>query len=222
MDYAPLILSLKVATFATLLSLLAGLPLGWALSRHRLPGRPLFEGVLLLPLVLPPTVLGYYLLALFGSTGSLATLSLRLTGHTIPPIAFTWQGAVIAASLVSIPLMIRSAQVAFSEIDRDLIEAARIQGASELQIFHYLTLPLSRRGLISGMGLAYARALGDFGATLMIGGSIPGVTKTLPIALYEAVSAGEDRTASAYVLILTAVCLLFSLVASLLTPRIER
>ena len=118
--------------------------------------------------------------------------------------------------------MVRSAQVAFSEIDRDLIEAARIQGANELQIFRYLTLPLSRRGLISGIGLAYARALGDFGATLMIGGSIPGITKTLPIALYEAVSAGEDNTATAYVLILTAICLLFSLVASLLTPRIER
>ena len=221
-ELSPLFLSLKVASCATLLSLFAGLPLGWILSRRKLPGRPLLEGVLLLPLVLPPTVLGYYLLVISGKTGPVASLFLKCTGRVMPVLAFTWQGAVVAASLVSFPLFVRASQTAFSEIDRDLIEAARIQGANEFQIFRYLTIPLSLRGLISGTGLVFARALGDFGATLMIGGAIPGETRTLPIALYDAVNSGEERTALLYVVILSATCLVFSVVASLLTPRIDR
>ncbi len=205
-----------------MLSFLIGAPIGYLLARKRFPGRSLLEGTILLPLVLPPTVLGYYLLVTFGKTGRLAELFQRLTNHEMPQIAFTWQGATLAACLVSVPLLIRSVQTAFSEIESDLIDSARVQGANEWQVFRFLILPLSLRSVISGIGLSFARALGDFGATLMIGGSIPGETRTLPLAVYDAVNSGEDRLALVYVLILSGVCLIFSILASQLTPRYER
>jgi molybdate transport system permease protein len=211
-----------VALCATALSLLIGAPTGYALAKRRVPLRAAWEGIVLLPLVLPPTVLGFYLLVTFGRKGPLAHAYHALTGREMPPIVFTWQGAVLAACVVSIPLLIRAAQVAFADIDGELVEMARTQGATEGQIFRHILLPLARRGLLAGVGLAFARALGDFGATLMIGGNIPGETRTMPLAVYDAVNAGDDRTSLLYVLLLSGVCLLFSLLASALSLSSER
>ncbi len=216
MDWSPLFLSLRVAGCATLLSLLIGVPVGYALARRRVPGKAVWEGVALLPLVLPPTVLGYYLLTLLGRRSLIGQTYHALTGMDI---VFTWQGASLAACIVSLPLLIRTVQTAFAEVDEELVAAARTLGATEVQAFVYVLLPLARRGLIAGTVLAFARALGDFGATLMVAGDIPGVTRTLPLAVYSAVVARDDHTALLFVLLLSVVGFAFSLLVSLLTAR---
>lgn len=216
MDWSPLFLSLRVASCATLLSILIGVPIAFLLSRRHVPGRPLWEGLALLPLVLPPTVLGYYLLVALGRSSRLGQAFHALTGTDI---VFTWQGAALAASVVSLPLLIRTAQAAFADVDEELLAAARTLGASEFQTFRFVLLPLAQRGLIAGIGLAFARALGDFGATLMVAGDIPGLTRTMPLAVYDAVYANDDRTALIFVLLLSGICLLFSLIASALSAR---
>lgn len=217
-DGSALLLSLRVSVCATLLSLLVGVPFGYALSRRRLPGRAAWESLALLPLVLPPTVLGYYLLTLFGRRSPLGQAYHALTGMDI---VFTWQGAVLAASIVSAPLLIRTMQAAFADVDEDLVAAARTMGASEIQAFWFVVLPLARRGLVAGTALAFARALGDFGATLMVAGDIPGLTRTMPLAVYDAVLMGNERAALTFVLLLSGVCILFSFAASALSSRRE-
>jgi molybdate transport system permease protein len=216
MDWSPLFLSLRVAGCATLLTVAAGLPIAWLLARRRVPARPLWEGVALLPLVLPPTVLGYYLLVAFGRQSVLGRAYEWVVGR---PLVFTWQGASVAACVVSIPLMIRTAEAALVVVDGDLIDAARSLGASEIQIAIHILLPLARRGLAAGTALAFARALGEFGATLMVAGDIPGATRTMPLAVYDAVYTGDDRTALLFVLTLSALCVIFSLLVSALEPR---
>jgi molybdate transport system permease protein len=223
MDWSPLFLSLRVAGGATLLSLLTGAPIGYALARRRLRGRAAWEGMLLLPLVLPPSVLGYYLLVLCGRRSPLLALFRRVTGIQLQ-LVFSYPGIVLAAWTVSMPLLARAVQASFAAIDRDLADAARTQGANEWQVFRHIALPLARQGLIAGVGLAFARALGDFGATLMVAGDIPGETQTMPLAVYDAINAQTpvgDHTALVFVLLLSAVCLLFSLAASWLGARRE-
>lgn len=212
-------LSLRIAGCATLLSLLVGLPLAWGLSRRRVAGRAVWEGLILLPLVLPPTVLGYYLLTTLGAQSRIALAYHRLTGRDLH-IVFTWQGATLAACIVSLPLLVRTVQASFAALDNDLLDAARVFGASEAQVFRLIALPLARRGLFAGLGLAFARALGDFGATLMVGGSIPGQTRTLPIVVYDAYNAGDERLAGLLVIVLSGVCLLFALSAAALEKRV--
>ncbi len=209
-----LLLSLKAAACATALSVLLGTGVAYALARRRFPGRPLAEGVALMPLVLPPTVLGYYLLVVLGRHSAIGRGYYRLTGHDL---VFEFSGIVIAACIASIPLFIRQAQVAFSEIDPDLEDAARNCGASPWQVFWHVTVPLARRGLVAGTVLAFARALGDFGATLMVGGSIPGRTRTLPLALYDAWQAGDDRIALGLSLLLSAVALIVAVFSARLS-----
>ena len=211
-------LSLRIAGCATLLSLLVGLPLAWGLSRRRVPGRAVWEGLVLLPLVLPPTVLGYYLLTTLGAQSRLAVWFHRITGRDLH-LVFTWQGATLAACIVSLPLLARTMQASFAAIDTDLLDAARVFGASEMQMFRYVALPLARRGLFAGIGLAFARALGDFGATLMVGGSIPGQTRTLPLMVYDAYNAGDERLAGMLALLLSGLCLGFALLAAALERR---
>lgn len=215
-DWSAFFISLRVAGCATALSILLGVPIGYVLARRRVPGRALWEGAALLPLVLPPTVLGYYLLTALGRRSPLGSAIHALTGADI---VFTWQGAALAACIVSVPLLIRTVQAAFAAVDEDLMAAARTMGASEWQAILHVLLPLARRGLLAGIGLAFARALGDFGATLMVAGDIPGVTRTMPLAVYDAVYAGDDHTALVFVLLLSGVCLLFSLLASALSTR---
>ena len=212
--WVPLLLTLKVAGWATLLAAVAGTAAAYGLSRWRWPGRDLLDAVLTLPLVLPPTVLGYYLLVLLGRRGvlgeKLAALGIELV--------FTWQGAVIAASVVAFPLVFKSARAAFENVDPQLESAARVLGVREAGVFFRVTLPLAARGIVAGVLLAFARALGEFGATLMIAGNLPGRTQTLSVAIYEAVQAGEDATANFLVLVTSITCIVVLLAAGRLVP----
>ena len=208
-------LSLKVALWATALDLVLGVAAGFALARLRFPGRELVDSILLLPMVLPPTVLGYYLLVVVGRRGWLGgwlegTLGIRLV--------FTWQGAVLAAAIVAFPFVCKSARAAFEGVDVQLEQAAHVLGLGKVAVFFRVTLPLAWRGILAGLLLAFARAFGEFGATLMVAGSIPGRTQTMSIAVYEAVQAGQDETANLLVLITSACCVSVLLLAGRLAP----
>ncbi|ALK95543.1 ABC transporter permease [Massilia sp. WF1] len=213
--WSALALSLKVAGCATLINLVLGVGIGFLLARRRFPGRELLDTLLTLPMVMPPTVLGYYLLVLVGRHGWLgAWLQDRFGINLI----FTWQGAVIAAAIVIFPLVFKPARAAFEAVDGQLEQAARVLGISEAALFFRVTLPLAWRGILAGVLLGFARALGEFGATLMVAGSIPGRTQTLSIAVYEAVQAGQDDTANLLVLLTSCVCVAVLLTAGRLAP----
>ena len=203
-----------MAGWATLLATVAGSAAAYCLSRWRWPGRDLLDAILTLPLVLPPTVLGYYLLVLLGRRGVLGE---RLADIGIE-LVFTWQGAVIAASVVAFPLVFKSARAAFENVDSQLENAARVLGVCEAGVFFRVTLPLAARGIVAGVLLAFARALGEFGATLMIAGNLPGRTQTLSVAIYEAVQAGDDATANFLVLVTSITCIVVLLAAGKLVP----
>jgi len=214
--WVALALSLKVAGCATAINLLLGTAAGFALARWRFPGRELLDALLTLPMVLPPTVLGYYLLVLLGKRGWLGGWLHEQLGITL---IFSWQGAVIAASVVALPLVLKSARAAFEGVDPQLERAARVLGLSEAAVFMRVSLPLAWRGILAGVLLAFARALGEFGATLMVAGSIPGQTQTLSIAVYEAVQAGQDASANTLVLITSLTCIAVLLSARWLAPQ---
>ena len=203
-DWFPLLLSLRVALVATVLVVLIGVALGWGLARRRFFGRELLDAILTLPLVLPPTVLGYYLLVLLGRNSFIGRVTDALTGQ---PLVFTWRGAVIAAAVGALPLVVKTSRAAIASVDRDLEDAARTLGQSEWRVFRRVTLPLASRGIMAAAMLAFARALGDFGATLMVAGNIPGRTQTAAIAIYDATQSGHDEHALTLVLILSAVAL---------------
>ncbi len=208
-------LSLKVAGWATGLNLVLGVGVGYALARLRFLGRDLIDALLTLPIVLPPTVLGYYLLVLIGRRGFVGAWLHDTFGIDL---IFTWQGAVIAATVVAFPLVFKSARAAFEGVDSQLEQAARVLGTPEIGIFFRITLPLAWRGILAGVLLCFARALGEFGATLMIAGSIAGKTQTLSIAVYEAVQAGRDDVANVLVLVTSITCVIVLLTAGRLAP----
>lgn len=210
-----LLLSLKVAGLATAINLFLGIGVGYALARLRFPGRNLLDTILTLPMVMPPTVLGYYLLVLMGRRSWLGAWLYDNFGINL---IFTWQAAVIAAAVVSFPLVFKPARAAFEAVDGQLENAARVLGIGNLGIFFRITLPLAWRGILAGVLLAFARALGEFGATLMVAGSIAGKTQTLSIAVYEAVQAGQDDVANMLVLLISAVCILMLLAAGHFAP----
>lgn len=216
MDWSPLWLSLRVAGWATVLSVALGLPISLWLARARLPGRAVWEGVANLPLVLPPTVLGYALLVALGRRSAPGQWYEHLTGH---PLVFSWQGAVVATCIVSLPLFIGNARVALANVDADVIGAARTDGASGWAVFAHVFLPLARPGLIAGTTLAFARALGDFGATLMVAGDTPHVTQTMPLAIYDALQNGDMGTVRLFVFISTVICITVCVLAAFLSPR---
>ena len=209
-------ISLQVAALATLMVAAVGTLAGWLVARRRFPGRELLDALLSLPLVLPPTVTGYYLIALLGRRGLLGEPLYTATGWSIP---FTWLACNIAAAVMAFPLMYRAARVAFEELDlRHELTAASL-GSGPVAIFFRVTLPLARRGLLAGVVLAFARALGEFGATLMLAGNIPGRTQTLPLAIYEAFSMGDDRTALVLSGLLTAISVTVMLIAGRMARR---
>ncbi|MCU0756864.1 MAG: molybdate ABC transporter permease subunit [Xanthomonadales bacterium] len=210
-----LLLSLKVALSATVLAGLTGVSVGLLLARTRIPGRDLLDALLTLPMVLPPTVLGYYLLVLLGRNSLIGSW---LEDHFGLSLIFTWQGAAIAAAAVAFPLVFKPARAAFEAVDPQLEQAARVLGLGATAVFFRVTLPLAGRGILAGGLLAFARALGEFGATLMVAGSIPGQTQTLSIAIYEAVLAGQDALAANLVLITSITCLAVLLGAGWLAP----
>jgi molybdate transport system permease protein len=216
-SWIALALSLKVAGWATVLNLFLGVGVGYLLARKRFPGRDLLDAVLTLPMVLPPTVLGYYLLVVVGKHGWLGRWLYETFGINL---IFTWQGAVIAATIVAFPLVLKAARAAFEGVDPQLQRAARVLGLGEWAVFFRVTLPMAWHGILAGVLLAFARALGEFGATLMVAGSIPGRTQTLSIAVYEAVQAGQDDTANTLVLITSITCIAVLLSAGRLSrPR---
>ncbi len=210
-----LALTLKVAGWATALNLVLGVAVGWAMARWRFPGRDLADAALTLPMVMPPTVLGYYLLVVIGSQGIVGAWLLQHFGIRL---IFTWQAAVIAALIVSFPLVFKAARAAFETVDPQLEDAARTLGISEWAVFFRVSLPLAWRGILAGLLLAFARALGEFGATLMVAGSIVGKTQTLSIAVYEAVQAGQDDTANFLVAVTSIACIAVLLAAGRLLP----
>ena len=207
----PLWLTLKVALLATLLAGVAGIALGWWMARRRFAGHALVDSFLMLPMVLPPTVLGYYLIVVVGRNGVLGRYLDQWFGINL---MFTWQGAVIAASIVSLPLIYKAARAAFEDADPRMVLAARTLGASELEVFLRISLPLAGRGVVAGLMLAFARAMGEFGATLMIAGNLPGKTQTLSIAVYDAVQAGNDVQALWLTLLISVVCMFVLVVSS--------
>ena len=210
-----LMLTLKVAGWATALTLVIGVAAGWLLARRRFPGRELLDALLTLPMVMPPTVLGYYLLVVIGSHGVFGAWLLEHFGIRL---IFTWQAAVIAATVVSFPLVFKAARAAFETVDPQLEDAARSLGLSETAVFFRVSLLLAWRGILAGLLLAFARALGEFGATLMVAGSIPGKTQTLSIAVYEAVQAAQDDVANFLVIITSITCIAVLLGAGRLLP----
>ena len=202
MIWEPLKLSLLVVTVATLIIATLGLALGLLLAKGRFYGQELLASLFTLPLVLPPTVSGYYLIVLLGRHGLIGEPVYNLTGWSV---AFTWQAAVIAAIVLALPLMVLSARAAIESVNPQFEIASYTLGKSWLATFFLITLPLARRGILAGIVLSFTRALGEFGATFMLAGNIPGKTQTMPLAIYEAVISGEDKRAQILALILTGV-----------------
>jgi molybdate ABC transporter permease protein len=194
MDWSPLLISLATSLTATAVTLIAGLAAAaWRQNRAG-AGAPLVDGIFILPLVLPPTVVGFVLLLLFGRNGPLGKFLLQF-GATV---VFSWPATVIAATVIAFPLMYITARAALEQVDPHLLQAARTLGASEARIFREVALPLAWPGVLAGTILSFARALGEFGATLMLAGNIPGKTETIPIAIYFAVEANEIQRAMAW------------------------
>lgn len=202
MDWFPLLLSLRVASLATLFAAVLGIAGAYLLAKGRFPGRGLLEAVASLPIVLPPTVLGYYLLVVLGARSPLGRAWESVFGG---PLVFSVTGAVVAATVSALPFCLRTARAAIEQVDPRVEAAARTLGLPEWRVALQVTLPLARRGVIAGVALGFARALGDFGATVMVAGNIPGRTQTMPIAVYDAVQAGDDARAGTLALILAVV-----------------
>jgi molybdate transport system permease protein len=188
---SPILLSLKVASTATVLTVITGIPLAWLLGRRNFRGKSLIETAVLLPLVLPPTVLGYYLLVVLSQRGIVGSFFDRFGVE----LAFTWWGAVVAAWVGSFAMFTRSAQAGFELVDARLEDAGRTLGRSEWSLFWQVTLPLAWRGVVAGTMLAFCRAVGEFGITLMVAGDIPGRTQTIPLAIYDHVQANRLEAA---------------------------
>lgn len=213
----PLLLTLKVSGWATVFASALGVGVAYGLARKRFPGRDVLDAAMTLPMVLPPTVLGYYLLVLVGRRGPIGAW---LEGQLGITLIFTWQGAAIASTIVAFPLVYKAAITAFEGVERQYEQAARVLGKSEWTVFLRVTFPLAWRGILGGAMLGFARAMGEFGATLMVAGNLPGRTQTLSIAIYDAVEAGRDNVANFLVIVTSIVCIAI-LVGSgrLLRPR---
>lgn len=212
-------LSLKVAGSATLANAVLGVGTGWLLSRRAFAGRELLDSVLTLPMVMPPTVLGYYLLVLLGQQGALGQWLWSQWGIRL---VFSWQGAAIAAAVVVFPLVFRTARTAFEQVPAALEQTARTLGLSGWALFWRVSLPLAWPGILAGLLLGFARALGEFGATLMVAGSIPGRTQTLSVAIYEAVQTGDAEAASRLIQVTVLLCVSLLLLAGWLSQRAQR
>ena len=194
---SPIWLSLKVATISGVIVIIMGTLIGKALARRKFKGKAVVETILMLPMVLPPTVVGFLLIIVFGKNSIIGQAIEWIFNQ---PIIFTWWAAVIAAVVVAFPLMYQSAKSGFQEVDHDIEEAARIDGASEWKTFLFISVPLASKMLLAGSILSFARSLGEFGATLMFAGNIPGVTQTIPTAIYIALDSGNMAMAWMWVI----------------------
>jgi molybdate transport system permease protein len=214
-DLTPIWLSLRVAALATLLIVAFGLPVAWVLARRDFSGKALVAGILVLPLVLPPTVLGYYLLQILGRKAPIGHWLESTLGITV---VFHWSGAVIASAVAAFPLFLLPARGAFESVDPALEDVARLLGRGEISVFLAVTLPLAWRGLAAGIVLAFARSLGDFGATLMVAGNIPDLTQTAALAIYDAVQVNDVPRAGWLTLVISAISIAALLVVQRTMP----
>jgi len=201
----PLFLTLKVAALATCAAVTMGVAAAYFIGKSNFPGRDWLDAVLTLPLVMPPTVLGYYLIVVIGRRGFLGPFLEDVFGISL---MFTWEGAAVAASVVSFPLVFKSARAALEGVEKNLEDAARTMGQSEWLVFFRVSLPLAWRGILAGTLLAFARAMGEFGATLMVAGNLPGRTQTMSMAVYSAVQAGDRPLANLLTAVISVVCVL--------------
>ena len=215
-DWFPLWLSLRVALLSTLLAAALGLALAYLLANREFRGKEALDAGLTLPLVLPPTVLGYYLLVLVGRETFLGRAYEAVFGG---PLVFTWQAAVVAALLHSLPLLVKSARAALESVDHSYERAARTLGAGEWRVFAEVTIPLAARSILAALALAFARSLGDFGVTIMLAGNIPGRTQTVAVAIYDAVESGNGALARVLVLAVSGIALGVLWIANRLQPR---
>jgi molybdate transport system permease protein len=215
-DWFPLWLSLRVAFVSTVLAFLLGMALAYVLANREFKGKEILDAAISLPLVLPPTVLGYYLLVLVGRSSPFGKIWEGLFGSAL---VFTWKAAVVAALLHSLPLLVKSARAALESVDRSCERAARTLGASEWRLFVRVTLPLAHRSILAATALAFARSLGDFGVTLMVAGNIPGKTQTVAVAIYDAVEGGNGSLARILVIVVSAAALGILALANRLGPR---
>ena len=213
MDYSPLLISIKTSLAATAAAFVSGIAAAWFVMRIR-RFRNLVDGIFTIPLVLPPTVTGFFLLVLFGKNGLAGNLLMK---HDLT-VVFTWTATVIASSVVAFPLMYRAAKASFEQLDQDLIYSARTLGMPEKDIFFRVILPNCRYGILSGTILAFARAMGEFGATVIIAGNIPGKTQTMALAVYTAIQSGDRALAYNWAVIILAI----SLAAVILMNRISQ
>lgn len=201
MDFSPLWISLKTAFLATIITSIIGIFISYKMANYKGRGRGLIDGVFTLPLILPPTVIGFFLLLICGKNGFVGKIFMSFNKNII----FSWSATVIAATVVAFPMMYRTCRSAFEQIDKNMISAARTLGLSETKIFFKIAIPLAWPGIIGGLVLSFARALGEFGATLIIAGNIPGKTQTMPIAIFFAVEGGDMNKAMLWVLIIVAI-----------------
>lgn len=200
----PLRMSFQVAALATLIVAAVGIPLGYLLARRRSHGQRLLEVALMLPMVLPPVVTGYYLLLIIGRNGLLGRLTELMTGTAVG-LNFTWPAAVLASAVVSLPLTIRTVRAAIEGIDPGLLRMSFSLGRTELETALHVVVPLAWRGIVAGLALSFARALGEFGATVMVAGNIPGKTNTMALEIYNAVMFGDWQVATTLVMVFTVV-----------------
>ena len=201
MDFSPLWISLKTAFLATIITSIIGIFISYKMANYKGRGRGFIDGIFTLPLILPPTVIGFFLLLICGKNGFVGKIFMSFNKNII----FSWSATVIAATVVAFPMMYRTCRSAFEQIDKNMISAARSLGLSETKIFFKIAMPLAWPGIIGGLVLSFARALGEFGATLMIAGNIPGKTQTMPVAIFFAVEGGDMNKAMLWVLIIVAI-----------------
>ena len=210
-DWRPVWISLRVATAATFISVILGALLGYGLSRRRLPARRLVQAFVLLPLLLPPTVLGYYLLVIIGREGPVGRIWESFFGA---PLVFTPSAAVLAACVATIPIVTAQLSAAFATVDREVVEAAKLAGAGAWPLFLNIYVPQIRGPLTAAASIAFARAVGDFGTTLMVAGSLPGRTQTASLAIYDLIAEGKQSHALVLVVLISVVALVVLVLAS--------
>ena len=207
-DWSPLVISMKTAFLATTITFVIGILVSYLMANYKGRWKGLIDGLFTLPLILPPTVVGFFLLLLLGKNGFIGQFSLKLN----ITIIFSWWATVISAIVVSFPMMYRTSRAAFEQIDINMIAAARTLGLSEWKIFYKIAIPLAWPGIIAGLVLSFARAVGEFGATLMIAGNIPGKTQTMPLAIFFAAEGGDMDKAITWVMIITIISIAMILI----------
>lgn len=214
--WSPLKLSAEIAIVSGIIVIVAGIFFGKWMAKRNFKGKLLLETVMLLPLVLPPTVIGFLLIIIFGKNSVFGELFIWLFDQ---PVMFTWWAAVIASTVVAFPLMYQSAKTGFESVDEDIENAARIDGANEWQVFFFVSIPLSIKSIISGGILSFTRALGEFGATLMFAGNLPGKTQTMPLAIYMAIDSGKMSLAWSWVICMIGISFIMLLIVHLLKVK---